>query len=219
MLVVNQLSVYHGYRGKPLQWRHNGRDSVSNHQPHDCFLNCLDADQRKHQSSASLAFVQGIHRGPVNSPHKWPVTRKMFPFDDVIMPNVHLHSESQDLHSDNYYQFDDNILLVNSNTKHLIVKTVFHGCKFNEFHLPFRCIRWLQIHNTEIITDLHFWPQLLCGKFLRDFIVMTISTKYKRPPLIVQRLYHWGFTCMLYLIATQWGCTCSYWQKARTSIH
>ena len=44
-----------------------------------------DADQRKHQSSASLAFVQGIHRGPVNSPHKWPVTRKMFPFGDVIM--------------------------------------------------------------------------------------------------------------------------------------
>ena len=41
------------------------------------------ADQRKHQSSASLAFVRGIHRGPVNSPHKWPVTRKMFPFDDV----------------------------------------------------------------------------------------------------------------------------------------
>ena len=46
-----------------------------------------DADHRKHQSSASLAFVQGIHRGPVNSPHKWPVARKMFPFDDVIMQN------------------------------------------------------------------------------------------------------------------------------------
>ena len=44
-----------------------------------------DADQRKHQSSASLAFVWGIHRRPVNSPHKGPVTRKMFPFDDVIM--------------------------------------------------------------------------------------------------------------------------------------
>ena len=43
------------------------------------------ADQRKHQSSASLAFVWGVNRGPVNSPHKWPVTRKMFPFDDVIM--------------------------------------------------------------------------------------------------------------------------------------
>ena len=43
------------------------------------------ADQSKHQSSASLAFVWGIHRGPVTSPHKWPVTRKMLPFDDVIM--------------------------------------------------------------------------------------------------------------------------------------
>ena len=48
------------------------------------------ADQRKHQSSASLAFVGGIHRGPVNSPHKWPVTQKMFPFDDVIMPRNNL---------------------------------------------------------------------------------------------------------------------------------
>ena len=45
----------------------------------------LDTDQRKHQSSAALAFVRGIHRRPVISPHKWPVTRKMFPFDDVIM--------------------------------------------------------------------------------------------------------------------------------------
>ena len=43
------------------------------------------ADQRKHQSSASLAFVRGIHRWPVNSPHKGPVTQKMFPFDGVIM--------------------------------------------------------------------------------------------------------------------------------------
>ena len=49
-----------------------------------------DADQRKHQNSASPAFVRRIHRGPLNSPHKWPVTRKMFPFDDVIMENVML---------------------------------------------------------------------------------------------------------------------------------
>ena len=45
----------------------------------------IQAHQRKLQSSASLAFVLGIHRWPVNSPHKGPVTRKMFPFDDVIM--------------------------------------------------------------------------------------------------------------------------------------
>ena len=46
-----------------------------------------DTGQRKHQSSASLAFVQG----PVNSRHKWPVTRKMFPLDDVIMSSKLLH--------------------------------------------------------------------------------------------------------------------------------
>ena len=52
------------------------------------------ADQRKFQSSASLAFVQGIHRWPVNSPHKGPVTRKMFPFDDVIMSSGRYGSPS-----------------------------------------------------------------------------------------------------------------------------
>ena len=46
---------------------------------------CSGVDQRKYQSTVSLAFVRGIHRWPVNSPHKGPVTRKMFPFDDVIM--------------------------------------------------------------------------------------------------------------------------------------
>ena len=50
-------------------------------------------NQRKHQSSASLAFVREIHRGPVNFPHKWPVTRKMFPFDDVIMKRNALFPE------------------------------------------------------------------------------------------------------------------------------
>ena len=47
------------------------------------------ADQRKHQSSASLVFVRGIHRWPVNSPHKGPAPRKMSPFDDVIMITWH----------------------------------------------------------------------------------------------------------------------------------
>ena len=47
------------------------------------------ADQRKHQNSASLAFVWEIHWWPVNSPHKWPLPRKMFPFDDVIMGSLY----------------------------------------------------------------------------------------------------------------------------------
>ena len=56
-------------------------------------------NQRKHQSSASLAFVREIHRGPVNFPHKWPVTRKMFPFDDVIMECGITHTAQQRNHS------------------------------------------------------------------------------------------------------------------------
>ena len=44
-----------------------------------------DAVKKTHQSSALLVFVRGTHRGSVNSPHKWPVKRKMFPFDDVIV--------------------------------------------------------------------------------------------------------------------------------------
>ena len=76
------IEVIHSYICRALQWLHNGLNSVSNHQPHHCLLSRFSgADQRKHQSSASLASVRGIYRGP----HKWPVTRKMFPFDDVIM--------------------------------------------------------------------------------------------------------------------------------------
>ena len=53
------------------------------------------ADQRKHQSSASLGIVWGIHRWPVNSPHKRPVTRKIFPFDDVIIKIKHFVTSNE----------------------------------------------------------------------------------------------------------------------------
>ena len=70
----------------PLQWHHNEHDCISNHQHHDFYSTVYSsADQRKHQSSASLALVRGIHQVLVNSPYKRPVTQKMFPFDDVIM--------------------------------------------------------------------------------------------------------------------------------------
>ena len=57
-----------------------------------CPTACSGLDQRKHQSSTSLAFVRGIHRSPGNSPHKGPVTRKMFPLDDVSMRRTHAHN-------------------------------------------------------------------------------------------------------------------------------
>ena len=54
-----------------------------------CWAVCLGADQTKHRNSASLAFVQGIHRWPLASAHKGPVTRKIFPFDNVIINLFH----------------------------------------------------------------------------------------------------------------------------------
>ena len=73
--------------GWSLQWRHNERDGVSNHQPNDCLLTRLfRRDQRKHNSSASLAFVWGIRSAVTGDfPTQRPVTRKRFPFDYVIM--------------------------------------------------------------------------------------------------------------------------------------
>ena len=68
------------------QWRHNGRDGVSNHQHRDSLLNYLLRRGSKKTSKPRITcFVWGIHLSPVNSPHKWPVTQKMFPFDEVIM--------------------------------------------------------------------------------------------------------------------------------------
>ena len=60
---------------------------VSRHQPYHCSLNRLFGCRSNKTSKLRVTglCVRGIHRGPVNSPHKWPVTRKMFPFDDVIM--------------------------------------------------------------------------------------------------------------------------------------
>ena len=77
-----------------LLWCHNGRDVVSNHQTRNCLLNRLFRRRSKKASKhPSLAFVRGIHRWPMNSPHKWPVTRKMYPFDDVVMCSTNIPSQ------------------------------------------------------------------------------------------------------------------------------
>ena len=70
----------------PLRWRHNDNDGVSNHQPHGCLLKRLFRRRSKKTSKLCVTgLCVGNSPGPVNSPHKGPVTRKMFPFDDVIM--------------------------------------------------------------------------------------------------------------------------------------
>ena len=94
-----QRSTTEWYSIIALQWRHNERDGVSSLTSLTivCSTVYSGADQRKHQSSASLAFVRGIHRRPVNSLHKGPVTRKMFSFHDVIVGTFDIIPEVCDI--------------------------------------------------------------------------------------------------------------------------
>ena len=87
----------------PFQWRHNDNDGVSNHQPHGCLLNRLFRRRSKKTSKLRVTgLCVGNSPGPVNSPHKGPVTRKMFPFDDVIMRSsfIHLYKTEMCSHTD-----------------------------------------------------------------------------------------------------------------------
>ena len=69
-------------------WRHNDHDGVSNHQPHGCLLNRLFRRRSKKTSKLRVTGLRAvISPGLVNSRQKGAVTRKMFPFDDVIVSN------------------------------------------------------------------------------------------------------------------------------------
>ena len=87
IIILISLRLPYAFRVSSLQWRHNEHDSVSNHQPCDCLLNRLF--RRRLQKTSNLrvtGLCVGNSPGPVNSPHKGPVTRKMFPrHHDVIM--------------------------------------------------------------------------------------------------------------------------------------
>ena len=85
-LISVVIGIVHLWVAISLQWRNNERDSVSNHQPDGCLSNCLFRRRSKKTSKLRVTgLCAGNSPGPVNSPHKGPVTRKMFPFDDVIM--------------------------------------------------------------------------------------------------------------------------------------
>ena len=84
MELVYWLCSYHTI--VTLHWRHNDHDGVSNHQPQGCLLNRAFRGRSKKTSKLRVTgLCVGNSPVPVNSPHKGPVTRKMFPFDDVIM--------------------------------------------------------------------------------------------------------------------------------------
>ena len=123
-----------------------------------------DADQIKHQSSASLAFVRGIHRGRVNSPHKWPVTRKMFPFDDVIMSAVFLGQCSchDELRWNGNFVSLMKFSLVAA-LEILILTTTSAACceNFAKVTFPFLLYKGEVFHYDDVIKWKHFpryWP-------------------------------------------------------------
>ena len=81
--IVSSCNVWNAHA---LHWRHNDHDDAWNHQPHGCLLNRLFRRRSKKTSKLRVTgLCVGNSPGPVNSPHKGPVTRKMFPFDDIIM--------------------------------------------------------------------------------------------------------------------------------------
>ena len=100
---------------------------------------CSGEDQRKHQSSASLALVRGIPRWPVNFPHKGPVTRKMFPFHDVIMsylslgPNRQLSLPRPVLSLPVITCCDHLLVCIETGTRWLTFSNVFCGMKMLYF--------------------------------------------------------------------------------------
>ena len=109
-----------------LQWRHNVHDGVSNHQPDGCLLNRLFRRKSKKTSKLRVTgLCVGNSPGPVNSPHKGPVTRKMFPFYDVIMGTEFIQSSISI-----YLIYGSQILPVMKQTSFLFTNVfLFHAWK------------------------------------------------------------------------------------------
>ena len=100
-----------------------------------CLTVYSGADEWKHQSSASLAFVRGIHRWPVDSPHKGPVKREMFPFDYVIMDQMEIANMS--------------IQLISRAAQQVVIVVTLFPTKYMKTHI---CITHFQLPIPEMFT-------------------------------------------------------------------
>ena len=108
-----------------LRWRRNGRGGISNHQAHDCLFNRFFRCRSKKTSKLRVTGLwAGIHRVPVNSPHKWPVTRKMFSFDGVIMGYIPGHSQQSHIWTVWTNNLDNNLAGVGGAVRFLVVGTI-----------------------------------------------------------------------------------------------
>ena len=143
-----------------------------------------DADQRKHQSCASLAFVWRIHRAPRNSPHKWPVTRKMYPFDDVIMLSFH----DQGCSVQSIFPIHNRIFRCSdSHYTELMVIRLSYLCKWNRYismttNLYWFSPRWrnkfpVSCTKLNALSDLKV-PILKCSERLQDLVIPYVGANY-----------------------------------------
>ena len=121
---------------------------------------CSRRRSKKHQSSASLAFERGIHRWPVNSPHKGPVTRKMFPFDDVIMV-IRENFSRRHLH---VIYFPSNSLcyhfIPQSDVAEFTVSSCMKYIKYHSVNYLFSLKKHIGIGNIfrSLVADIHWVP-------------------------------------------------------------
>ena len=99
-----------------------------------CSIVCIGVDQRRHQSSTLLVFGRGIHLWPVDSPHKGPVTRKMFPFDDVIMYIVPIHVSV-------FMWESKSVIILQMMFQHLTVLTAKSGMFYA--HFVWTVVNWI----------------------------------------------------------------------------
>ena len=169
-----------------LQWRHNERDGVSNTSLNIVYPTVSSgADQRKHQSSASLAFVWGIHRWPVNVAHKGPVTRKTFLFDDVIMESPTWTARAV-LHA-NGQHYSETLIHWLTHKPQTNKITVEIGDRNNIHHVLFLICLWACHHTL---------PTELCLNLLKNFPPVNIFSWFYT--IVNPRLTYW--TSRSYLI-------------------
>ena len=137
------------------------------------------ADKRKHQSSASPAFARGIHRWPVNSPHKWPVTRKMFPFDDVIMRYKHAGpAHGTQIPAETGFPYDTSPNIPSKRSDAVIISLKI---RINALCISWSLYEWVGCWNAfrNSVLLLKYAPKLNCTstKWPCDFVIRVSFTK------------------------------------------
>ena len=136
-----------------LQWRHNGHGNVSNHQPHDYLLSPLFRRRSKKTSKLRvIGLCAGNSPGTDYSRHKWPVTRKMFPFDDFIMVKISWHkgnTVSWWPHHLMEITIYGKVILYWFGPQVTLFASLFEGSLFATFNLPTYSCKGIQNHARE----------------------------------------------------------------------